>query len=241
MEKCTRNVCPLFLGTIPRNHRDTFFSISEKQWNVREEDLDLPIFLFLKVLPVDTAWRRKKTGKFMSMSPNMSLKLCTERMQPWEGILFFPIQATYTHLQKRVGRSWCRRLVLSLHPACISSISGHWEGKFWPISNCICLGKGHLLWGAVRAPPHSCRNTANPSYERHKAVRKIVCRNPSRKEQICATDGLSLLAEWFGGEKRNNGLVFGGLRSLPCLYHNGSLNLPSQMGTGCAILQSGSR
>lgn len=34
----------------------------------------------------------------------------------------------------------------------------------------------------------------------------------------------------FSGEKRNNGLVFGGFKALPCFYYNSSLNLPSQMG-----------
>ena len=131
-----------------------------------------------------------------------------------------------------------RRLVLSLRPTCCSSISGHQEGKFWPVSNGICVGKGHLLWGAGRAPPHSCQSTANQSYERHKTVRKIVCRNPSRREQSCAMDCVSLPVEWFGGKNRNNGLIFSGLRALPCFYHNGSLNLPRQMGTGCGILQS---
>lgn len=204
---------------------------SEKKFSISSQH-----FCFLKYYQ----WTQPEGGrkqKSLCQHLQTRLKLCTEGVWPGEAISLFPIQATYTHLQKRVGR---RSLVLSLCPTHSSSISGHWEGKFWTISNCICLGKGHLSWGAGRAPPHSQWSTANPSYERHKTVRKIVCRIPSRREQICATDGVSLLAESFGGKKRNNGLVFGGLRALPCFYHNGSLNLPSQMGTGYGILQSSS-
>lgn len=43
------------------------------------------------------------------------------------------------------------------------------------------------------------------SYERRKSVRKIACRNPSRRKQICAADGVSLLAKQLRGRKRNNG------------------------------------
>lgn len=166
----------------------------------------------------------------MSSSPNMSLNIHTEGMWPWETILLFPIQGTYSHLWKKVER---RRLVLSLCSTHSSSISGHWEGKFWPVSNCICLEKGWLSWGVGEHHP----TAAGAQLPRVTRDIKIICRNPLRREQICATDGASCTIQ---GYKRNNGLIFSGLRALPCFCHNGSINLPSQMGTGYGILQSSS-
>lgn len=74
---------------------------------------------------MNTAWRKKKTGKLVSTSPDICLKLCTAGMWPWESISFFPSQATYGHLKKRVGRR--RRLMLSLCPTHSPFISGHTE------------------------------------------------------------------------------------------------------------------
>lgn len=91
---------------------------------------------------MDTAWR-KEMGKFVNIS-KLVFQKCTQGMQPWEVILFFPIWTTYNHLEKRVGR---RRSTLSIHPAHSSSFSGHGEAKFWSISNWICLGKGHSSRG----------------------------------------------------------------------------------------------
>lgn len=212
---------------------------SEKQWNVREDLVLLPTFLFLKVLLVNTAWRRKKTGKFGSASPNMSLKLCTAGMWPWESISFFPSQATYSHLQKRMGRR--KRLMLSLCPTRSSFISGHTEKiRSDLLVTASALEKGVYCggWGEH----HPAAATAQLTW----VMRDIKLSEKSSAETL---QGESNLCSWWcefasrmtcRREKGNNGLVFSGLRALPCFCHNGSLNLPSQMGTGCGIFQSSS-
>lgn len=76
-----------------------------------------------KVLLVNTAWRRKKTGKLVTTSPGMSLKLCTTGMWSWGFISFFPSQASDSPMRKSVGR----RRMLSLSLTHSSFISGHTE------------------------------------------------------------------------------------------------------------------
>lgn len=168
---------------------------SEKQWNVREEDLVLlSTFLFLTVLLMNTAWRRKKTGKVVSISPDMS-NFAQQGCDPENLFRSFPAKPHIATCRRRWegGGGWCSAFAQLFH------FRPHWEDKIWPISSCICFGKGHIYRGGW-GEHHSTAATAklNPSYERRKTVRKIVCRNPSRRA-ICATDGVSLLVEWLGG------------------------------------------